>query len=346
MEQYFLFSIILAFSWALFIALFSIPPIISIAHKKGILDVPNDRTVHSTLIPRMGGLAIFAGFISAVSIFADFTNKYEGLQQLIAGSIVIFFIGLKDDIIPVSAFKKFFVQLLATGIIMFMGGIRVHSFHGFLYVYEISDQFSYVLTFFVIVGITNAVNLIDGLDGLAGSIIVVISCSFGYFFYEAGSVFAVVAFSLAGAVIGFLKFNIKKAKIFMGDTGSLICGFIISVMSIKYLELDTNYEYSPAIAISILVLPIFDTLRVFVMRMFKGKSPFSPDKTHLHHRLLDCGFSQLTVVLIMIAINVGVIALAIIMMPMGVNKSILSITILLLTLMIVLEVCVKTKEAA
>ena len=306
--------------------------------------MPNDRTVHQSLIPRMGGLAIFAGFISSVSIFADFSNKYEGLQQVIAGSIVIFFIGLKDDIIPVSAFKKFFVQLLASGIVMLMGDIRIHSFHGFLYINEISDQLSYVITFIMIVGITNAVNLIDGLDGLAGSLITVIAITFGCLFYQSESTYAIVAFALAGGVVGFLKFNIFKAKIFMGDTGSLICGFIIAILAIKYLEIDLNDEYKPAIAIAILVIPLFDTLRVFVLRIFKGQSPFTPDKTHLHHRLLDCGFSQLTVVLIMAMLNILLIVIVLLIENLGVNKSVLITTVIILSLMLTLELYVKSKQ--
>jgi UDP-GlcNAc:undecaprenyl-phosphate/decaprenyl-phosphate GlcNAc-1-phosphate transferase len=298
----------LSFLWAFLISVFAIPSIISVAHRKKLLDEPNQRTMHLSLTPRLGGLAIFAGLMSALTIFGDLSDS---IQHLLAGALIIFFIGLKDDIVSVSAFKKFFVQILAAGIIMFTGDIRITSFQGLLGIYELDQGVSYAFTFILVIGITNAINLIDGLDGLAGSIILIISITFGIFFYIEKSPYAVVAFSLAGSMIGFLRYNFTKAIIFMGDTGSLVSGFIISVLAIKFIEMNatdiSTIPSAPAVCIGILIIPIVDTLRVSFIRILNGKSPFAPDKNHLHHRLIGLGFSQMTSVSVLAITNILVI---------------------------------------
>lgn len=302
-------SSILCFLWSFLISVFAIPSIINVAHRKQLLDEPNLRTVHMSLTPRLGGVAIFAGFTSALTIFGDFDRE---IQQIIAGCIILFFIGLKDDIITLSTFKKFFVQVLAAGIVVFIGDIRITNFHGFLGWHEVPFGISYAFTFFIIIGITNAVNLIDGLDGLAGSVTVTIClifCSFFYFQPIANSMFyANLALALAGGVVGFLRYNIHKAIIFMGDTGSLVCGFLISIFAIKFIEF--GYVPSgPAVSVSVLIIPVVDTLRVFIVRILKGQSPFSPDKNHIHHVLKAAGLQSIYIVLILVAVNIAVFAL-------------------------------------
>ncbi|MDQ4139285.1 MAG: undecaprenyl/decaprenyl-phosphate alpha-N-acetylglucosaminyl 1-phosphate transferase, partial [Bacteroidota bacterium] len=165
-------SLLLSFSWSFLIALFAVPSIIYVAHLKNILDQPNLRTVHESLTPRLGGLAEFAGFMSALTIFGNLGN---GVQQLLAGCIILFFIGLKDDLVTISPFKKFAVQLLASGIVMVMADIRITSFQGIFGIDVLPVGVSFAFTFVMIVGITNAVNLIDGLDGLAGTIVLIIT---------------------------------------------------------------------------------------------------------------------------------------------------------------------------
>lgn len=299
--------LLLASSWAFLIAIFAVPSIIRVAHLKNILDRPNLRTVHEELTPRLGGLAMFAGFMSALTIFAELNN---GVQQLLAGCIILFFIGLKDDLISISALKKFAVQILATGIVMFMADIRVTSFQGIFGVGELDIGISYGFTFLVIIGITNAINLIDGLDGLAGTIVLIIAGTFGIYFYLYGGAaygnYAAVAFCLIGGILGFLRYNFHKATIFMGDTGSLLCGFIVSVLAIAFIEMRT-VPAAPSVALGILFIPLFDTLRVSVIRILKGNSPFIPDKNHIHHRLLGMGLSQVSTVLVLAAMNVLVI---------------------------------------
>ena len=329
-----LFSILLTFLWALLVSVYAVPSIIHIAHSKNLLDQPNHRTVHESLTPRLGGIAIFTGFASSITIFG---NIEDGVQQLLAGSFIIFFVGVKDDLVNVSVFKKFFLQLLATSIVVFMTDLRITNFQGLFGIYELGPNISYPLTFVIIIGLTNAINLIDGLDGLAGSIVVTIALSFGtYFFIYGNSSFSFVAFALAGAVIGFLRFNLFKATIFMGDTGSLVCGFIISIMAIYFVEMK-SISSAPAVAIGILIIPIFDTLRVFILRMFKGVSPFHPDKNHIHHKLLSFGFSQLSVVFILVALNIMFITAVSYFSYLGNTYLILGMAMILLVLSIILE---------
>jgi len=248
-------------------------------------------------------LAIFAGFASAYTIFGSVIQE---VQQIIAGCIVLFFIGLKDDIVSVSPFKKFFVQILAAGIVVFMGDLRITSFQGVFGIYELEYGLSYGITFLVIIGITNAVNLIDGLDGLAASLTLVMISIFGYYFAQSNTneaySYAGIAFCIGGSIVGFLRYNIFKAVIFMGDTGSLICGFLISILAIKFLEMKL-VSAAPATTIAIIIIPLVDTIRVFSIRILKGRSPFSPDKNHLHHNIARFGMNSIKVVLALCCIN-------------------------------------------
>ncbi|WP_207433409.1 glycosyltransferase family 4 protein [Sabulibacter ruber] len=301
------FTYLLSFSWSFFITLFAIPSIVYVAHLKNILDQPNKRTVHVSLTPRLGGLGVFAGFMSALTIFGDLSN---GVQQVLAGCIILFFGGLKDDLVTISAFKKFFMQVLATGVVMFIADIRVTSFQGIFGIHELPDGLSYGFTFFTIVGITNAINLIDGLDGLAGTIVTIVVSTFGFFFWyshlDQYSNYAGVAVCLIGGLLGFLRYNFYKARIFMGDTGSLLCGFVVSIMAIQFIEM-RFVPSSPVVALGVLFVPLFDTIRVSLIRVLNGVSPFAPDKNHIHHRILAMGFSQVSTVAILGLLNLLVI---------------------------------------
>ena len=303
--------------WAFLVAMFAVPSIIYIAHLKNMLDTPNVRTVHESLTPRLGGVAVFAGFMSALTIFAPLNN---GVQQLLAGCIILFFVGLKDDLVSISVAKKFVGQLLATGVVMIMADVRITSFQGILGIEELPIGISYAFTFFAIVGITNAINLIDGLDGLAGTIVLIIVSTFGYYFYQYGGPgyqnYAFVAVCVVGGILGFLRYNFHRASIFMGDTGSLVCGFIVSILTIQFIEMGLNVgqpfgSAAPAVALGILFVPLFDTLRVFIVRMMAGRSPFAPDKNHVHHRILAMGFQQISTVMLLGLLNVVVILLVI-----------------------------------
>jgi UDP-N-acetylmuramyl pentapeptide phosphotransferase/UDP-N-acetylglucosamine-1-phosphate transferase len=303
---------LLPFLWAFVVSVFAVPSIVYVAHVKNLLDEPDMRRLHQSRTPRLGGMAIFAGFASALTIFGklDFT-----IQRVVASCLLLFFIGLKDDIISMSAFKKFFVQILATGIVIFVGDVRITNFHGFMGIHELQEGVSYGFSFLVITGITNAINLIDGLDGLAGTLVFIISATFGIFFLlfggEAFDPYAKLCFCLMGGVAGFLRYNMHKAIIFMGDTGSLVCGFLVAVLAVKFLDLaGQTVESTPSIAVATLIIPIFDTARVFAIRILNGRSPFSPDKNHIHHVLKRIGLSQLGVVFTLAGINIAAILLA------------------------------------
>ncbi|MFN8252540.1 MAG: MraY family glycosyltransferase [Ferruginibacter sp.] len=309
-------NILLSAALAFLITFFAIPVIIQITKSKKLFDEPDERKVHKTVIPTLGGVGIFAGFIIATLMGVP-SNITSELQYFAAASIVIFFLGLKDDILILSASKKFIGQLLAAGIIIKFGGIQLNNMHGFLGIYEIPRIASIVLTIFTIIVITNSFNLIDGVDGLAGSLGVLTTLVFGTYFYMAGQLtYAVMAFALTGATIGFLIYNFSPAKIFMGDTGSLLLGLINSVLVIKFINVAGNpavkvpLEAAPAIGVAILMIPLFDTLRVFTLRILDRRSPFSPDRSHVHHFLLDLGFNHRMITFTCVGVNILFIAAA------------------------------------
>jgi UDP-GlcNAc:undecaprenyl-phosphate/decaprenyl-phosphate GlcNAc-1-phosphate transferase len=338
----------LAFLWAFMISVFAVPSIVRVSHQKKLLDEPNGRTIHLSSTPRLGGLAIFAGFVSSLTIFGSFSNA-DGVQQLLAGCSVLFFIGLKDDVVTVSAFKKFFVQILASGIVLFIGNIRITDFQGLLGFHHLPEGISYAFSLLVIIGITNAINLIDGLDGLAGSIICTISITFGSFFLLYGGaefgMYGYVAICLVGGMCGFLRYNMHRANIFMGDGGSLVCGFIVSVLAIKFVEMK-SVPASPIIALGALFVPLYDTLRVFTIRILRGKSPFSPDKNHIHHRFLAMGFSQLATVGILVSLTVGIVVFMINFAWLGVNVLLVMLVAVAAVLSVVLAAVPRLKKVS
>ncbi len=315
-------NIILSGALAFLITFFAIPIIIQVAREKKLFDEPDERKVHKMVIPTLGGLGIFAGFILATLLGAPVGTAE--LQYFAAAAIVIFFLGIKDDILILSAAKKFVGQLLAAGIIIKFGGIQITNMHGFLGMGEIPHFASIVFTLFTVIVIINSFNLIDGVDGLAGSLGLLTALVFGsYFAYVGQTLYAVMAFSLAGSLIGFLIYNFSPAKIFMGDTGSLLIGLVNSIMVIKFINIaDSNsfhlpLQAAPALGIAILIVPLFDTLRVFGLRILNRRSPFSPDRTHVHHFLLDIGFSHRQVTLLCVGTNIGFIGLAFFLRNLG-----------------------------
>lgn len=339
------FDFVLPFTWAFIISVFAIPSIIFVAHIKNLLDEPNVRTVHHSLTPRLGGVAIFAGFTSSLTIFGSLDF---GIQFLLAGCIILFFIGIKDDLVSVSAFKKFFVQILATGIVMILGDIRITSFQGIFGIHELEIGASYAFTFLVIMGISNSINLIDGLDGLAGTILVIVACTFGLFIQFFGGPeflpYSMVAICLVGAIIGFLRYNFYNAVVFMGDTGSLVSGLVVSVLAIKFIEM-AKVPAGPSMAVCVLIVPIFDTLRVFFIRIVKGVSPFSPDKNHIHHQLLRIGLTQLQTVFALSLFNLLMIFLCHWLSPLGNSFMVLFIAGMFVSANLLLEFFGRGKKA-
>ncbi len=308
------------FLLAFMITYISIPPLIEVARSKNLYDVPNGRTSHEIITPTLGGIAIFSGFVISSMIFVNIA-KIPYIQYIIAGSLVIFFLGLKDDITGLSPLKKFVGQIIAAGIIIDLGGVRLSSLHGFAGIGALNYVSSDFLSLFVIVAIVNAFNLIDGIDGLSSGVGILASIAFGAWFFLIGKLqLALLAIALIGALLAFFRFNFfsKKHKIFMGDIGSLLVGFILSIFAIKFNELNHTVvinsiffvKAAPAVSIGILIIPIFDTLRVMAIRMARGLSPFKPDKRHMHHFLLELTGSHRKATAILLIVNVCFIVIS------------------------------------
>lgn len=309
-------NVFLSCGLAFLISYFSIPVIIEVAKYKKLYDEPDPRKVHKKVIPTLGGLGIFAGFVLATLIGAP-PSGGGGLQYFMAASLVIFFLGIKDDILILSASKKFLGQLFAAAVIIKFGGIQLTSMYGFLGIYDLPNTAGILLTVFTIIVITNSFNLIDGIDGLAGSLGILTSLIFGWYFFETGQVlYSIMALSLAGSLGGFLIYNFSPAKIFMGDTGSLLIGLITSVLVIKFINVASDpgsvfpLKSAPALGFAILMVPLFDTLRVVTIRVFNRRSPFCPDRNHIHHFLLDLGMKHSAIVYTCLLANIGFMALA------------------------------------
>jgi len=310
---------ILALLFAFLVTYISIPSLVDVARIKHLYDEPNERTSHLANTPSLGGMAIFAGFIISIMIFL-YIPDIPYIQYVIAGIIVVFFIGLKDDVIVVAPATKFIAQLFAATIIIDLGDIRLHGLYGFLGVTDIGYLASDVLTIFVIISVVNAFNLIDGIDGLAAGIGVLASIVFGTWFYLTGNIqLTILSCALIGALLAFLRFNLfsKKNKIFMGDIGSLLLGFIMAILAIKFNDLNGSMGQAPfrvaaapAVSIGILIIPIYDTIRVSLVRLFHGRSPFSADREHVHHYLVELTGSHKTTTAIMLLVNIVFIAIS------------------------------------
>src|SRR5690606_17938029 len=196
----------------------------------------DERKIHQLPIPSLGGLGIFAGMLISCMVFVPLNVSPE-LQYFFAASIVIFFLGIKDDILIISPIKKFIGQVLAAFLIIYFGGLQITSMQGVLNIYELSEMFSLMLSYFTILVIINSFNLIDGIDGLAASLGILVTTLCGFFFIQTNeTAYAILAFSTAGSILAFLIFNFYPAKIFVGDTGSLLIGLVSSILVIKFLE--------------------------------------------------------------------------------------------------------------
>ncbi len=312
------FLIVGGFFMAFAITHLSIPAVVDLARAKGLYDFPNGRTSHLKATPCLGGISVFVGIILSTVVMAG-NGFIQDLTFIMTGLIIILFVGLKDDLLTINPLKKLAGQLIASGIIVVLGDIRINNFYGCLGLEGIPYIPSILFTIFVLIVIINGFNLIDGIDGLSSGIGIVISITLGIWFFWAGfTTYSVLSFSLAGSLIAFFYFNVfgRKNKIFLGDTGSLIVGLTVAVMTIRFLEYqliapgNMVIHSAPAVAFGILIIPLFDTLRVFVLRISQRRSPFSADRQHLHHILLDWGFSHLRATLSIIILNIFIIALS------------------------------------
>lgn len=315
-------AIVLSILNSFIIAFLIIPVIIKFTkRRKKYLDKPGRRKIHKEFTPSMGGVALFFGFIISFLIWSPLEGIVTHIYT-IAALLIIFILGLRDDIITLRPINKLVGQLIAASIIIALTGTRLIGLYGLFGIYAFPEWLSYLLTAFTIVVITNSFNLIDGLDGLAGTIAVISLSFFGVWFVLIDQLpLAILNFSMLGAVVAFLTYNWEPSKIFMGDTGALFLGFFFAVMAIYFINYnyvlpDNNpfkFEGSVSTAACIVIIPLFDTLRIFILRTLKKRSPFSPDKNHLHHALMRLGVSHSGTAIILGFVNIVFITIAIVL---------------------------------
>ncbi|MFD2164452.1 MraY family glycosyltransferase [Paradesertivirga mongoliensis] len=330
------FFYIVIFLIAVVLVLIAIPSIIHVANHRALFDdIDTERKDHKFGISRLGGVAIFCSFMIS-SLFIPNAGAFREFHFLLASCLILFAVGLKDDLWGVNPSTKFGMQFIVASIMVLLADVRVTSLYGVFSIYDIPYFVSVSFTILLIMFVINAFNLIDGIDGLAGVTGLVVNISLGIMFAEMGeTILASMAFIIAGACIGFLRYNITPAQIFMGDTGSLLLGFISIVLCVQFIELNkvsgTNivfYSSAPSIAVAILIGPIFDAIRVFTLRTIKTGSPFVADRNHVHHRMLHMGFSHLQTTLILMGFHIVMIYVALSLRFIG-NFSLIGILFLI-----------------
>ena len=275
-----------------------LPFIIKIARINKLFDIPDERKTHTYPISSLGGIGIVAGLSISLLLVSDFKLGDSEFQYYLATFFIIFILGVIDDIFVLHAWKKVMGQMLVSLILTAKAHLIISNLQGLGGLFEISNIFSYPLTFFAIILVINSFNLMDGVDGLAASVGLVASFAFGLFFYINNTLpYAILSFAMAGSLLAFLMFNFPPAKIFMGDSGSMLIGLVNAILLIKFIETAGTVPLFPvassiAVGFGILLIPLLDVLRVFIIRLTKGVSPFEPDRNHLHHLLLNKGFSH------------------------------------------------------
>ncbi|MGD1848466.1 MAG: glycosyltransferase family 4 protein [Salibacteraceae bacterium] len=327
-------TIALTFLTSLVIVILATPALIKVSYLKRLVDEPGEeRKLHKRRVPTIGGIMIFAATLFSYLMWYPLDTKldilkleaaFRDFKYIGASMIILFFVGVKDDIIGTAPLKKLVGHLIVAFILVIMGDIKITSMHGLLGLEGLNEWASIFLSVFTYTVIVNAFNLIDGVDGLAAGVgsIVCLACGI-WFFYAGGIQHSILAFALAGSLIGFLVFNFNPAKIFMGDSGSLTIGLIVSVLCIKLIEFDHqnlpgNFSNisTPVFAMAVLSYPLMDTLRIFIYRAARGVSPFSADRNHMHHILLDAGgFNHKQTVMCIYAYNLFMIFCAAFLVP-------------------------------
>jgi len=312
------YNIILSALSGFILTFLTIPSIVNVSNAKKLFDEPNQRRLNKVVVPTMGGIAIFIGFSLSSMLFLREGSPHE-LRYLLVATIMMLFIGIKDDILAIAPSKKLMVQLAAALILVVLGNFRIVHTYGLFSAEMLPPWISFPLSVLVILFLINAFNLIDGIDGLAGGLSLLIALVLGSWFLAAGHLSsAILCLAFCGSLVAFLYFNLKggKNKIFMGDTGSLILGVFLAAMIIRFNELNVyapaslRFSQAPLIALALMIVPLTDTLRVFFIRIKKGRSPFSPDMNHIHHILIRSGLSHIQATCFLLAYTVSFSLLA------------------------------------
>ena len=314
---------LLAFLSSLFVSFILMPVIIYISKKYQLGAKSESRSSHKGLTPNLGGIPIAIAITLSSTLYAEL----DTVRVMTLGFIVTFVLGVLDDLSEISAYKKLVSQIIISLILIIYGGLRIESFHGVLGFYELPYFVSILFSVFVFIVITNGYNLIDGIDGLASGLGIIGAISFGFCAILMNQYnMAVLAFSLTGALLGFLKYNYYPAKIFMGDTGSLLIGLIFSILAVNIIKhgiVEVNNvdakNSGPFLAISFLALPLFDSLRVFLVRIKRGAHPLHPSKDHIHHNLLSLGYDHKKTSFILCFFSLIIIFLTYILISFNIN---------------------------
>ena len=340
--------ILIAFIISAFVARLIIPRILLISFRKRLFDVPDERKIHKRAIPRLGGVSFFPTILLScctvlairilagygISMLPSFYLLPEFLA-LVCGMVLLYLTGIADDLVGVRYRQKLAVQIICASLFPVVG-LWINDLYGLFGLYLVPAWFGIPFTVLTIVFITNAINLIDGIDGLASGLSSVALVVFGILFIDKGLwIYAMLAFSTLGVLVPFFYYNVfgsaeHARKIFMGDTGSLTLGYVLSFLAIKYSQ---HTEFIPVtqgalvIAFSTLIVPSFDVIRVVIVRVYNGKSPFEPDKSHIHHQFLAMGFTVRKAMLLILCISCVFSGMNILLMPYVNNTMMLMVDI-------------------
>ena len=311
-------DVLLSITTSFLIAFSAVPIVIRISRSLDLLDNPSRRKVHNVSTPSLGGIAIYIAAMISILFWVPIAELVE-FKFLLLAIFFAFILGVRDDISSLQALDKLTIQVFAALLVVFVADIKFSGLYGLFALTNLPLGLAEFISIFVIVGLTNAFNLIDGIDGLAGSIACIVLGTFSFWFFGAGhSTLGFISASMCSAVFAFLFYNWAPSKIFMGDTGSLVLGFTISVLMIQFIDLnylfksgEAFYLHAPvAMSFALLILPVYDTCRVFVIRFLAGRSPMTPDKNHIHHILLKLGFEHAVATSILIGFNSILVGLA------------------------------------
>lgn len=348
-------SVVFAPLTAFLLVLFTTPVLIKVARLKHLVDEPGeDRKLHRRSVPTIGGTIIFATVLFTYALWFPYGQDMSSdggsillsrslweFKFIVASVLLLFFIGIKDDIIGTAPSKKMFAQIIVGFILVIVADVRILSMHGLFGVHAIPEWASILLSVFTYLVITNAFNLIDGVDGLATGVGAIAATLFGVWFLIAGdTALTLLSFILAATLLGFLIYNFSPAKVFMGDSGSLTTGMLLSYLAIRLIGHPAEGSSwftdisTPIFAMSILAYPLIDTLRVFSIRAFKGRSPFEADKNHVHHRLLRINGKHKWTVLLIYLYSLLVIAVSVMVRTDNVTLDFLLILAIALLLIV------------
>lgn len=322
--------------------------LIKVLRQWNLFDSSGEHKIHSTFTPSLGGIAIFLGAVTSLIMCLSF-NEWVAFRFFFVSMGIMFIIGLRDDILALTPLQKLYTQFLPVLILVLLDNTLLSSTYGLLGEFAYPKWASISISIIVLVVLTNAYNLIDGLDGLAGAIGIIVFGFYGTWFYISGNdALGYIAFCFLGSLLAFLFFNWQPSKIFMGDTGALMIGLLISYMTIKFININHElpdhisfkFNSSVATAICVIIIPVFDTIRVIILRLRKSQSPFKADRNHLHHQFLNLGYSHALSVMVISFISIFFLAIAVLLR----NQGDMLILAIVLVVCIIINYALKTAQ--